>query len=58
MTAAPVPVDLGLYPDIRRFGAADVSCLLLVRDLHGELPTVVRRTAPSRAGSSATRSWA
>jgi ferredoxin len=25
MTAAPVPVDLGLYPDIRRFGATDVS---------------------------------
>lgn len=24
-SAAPVPVDLGLYPDIRRFGAVDVS---------------------------------
>jgi ferredoxin len=25
MAATPIPLDLGLYPDIRRFGAADVS---------------------------------
>ncbi len=45
-------------PTSERFGGGDVSRLLLLRHLHGELPARRRATGPSRAGSSATPSSA